>query len=194
MTEQNTAPPRRIHRAKNAQEQEEPGFIAPSACVGPEPANSPARGLLTLFLVGRMTRKQIVDFIDTAQEDARVLAQNLHLSHLHFGAGGSFNGEQSAVWLDNLRHFLREGFWCTLEMRPTHLSLIYKTGLCRQSRFIPLIILPMPHIHELGHNAILQIDGSTASWSTAFAGLLQQRGVGNAPSPQCIPIKGTHEA
>jgi hypothetical protein len=142
-----------------------------------------------------MSRQQIVDYIDTAQEDSHVLQYPIHLSHLHFGGEGSFNGEQSTLWINNLKHFLREGFWCTLEVRPAHLSLIYKTGLCRQSRFILLVSLPLLHVRELGYNAVLQIEGNTAAWSIPFAELLQQRGLANATLTERFPIKGVnHEA
>lgn len=149
--------------------------------IGIETVNSPARGLLTLFMVGRLGRLEIVDAIDDAQEDADVLKLKLNLSHLHFGARSSFDGDQTQVWSDNIKHFLREGFWCTLTLRAEHVILLSKTGLCRHSRFIPIIDVPVPNALALGHNATLKFSEAMYSttnpgnWSTSLAGLLHNK-------------------
>jgi len=161
-----------------------------SAFVALEQSNCVARGLLTLHLIGRMSKEHITALIDKAQEDEEVQKQSLNISHIHFGTHNTFDGEQSSLWVDNVKHFLREGFWCTLEMRPTHLSLIVKTGLCRQSRFIPLISMPAPHIVELGSNAVFQLtDHAGTSWSMSVGIFLQQKGVLHTPQATRIVIE-----
>lgn len=151
-----------------------------TAEVGIERSNSPARGLLTMFLAGKIHRADVISLIDNAQEHPAVIETGLNLSHLHFGAKASFDGINMPYWTELLHYFLREGFWCTLELQSYHLSLIAKEGLCRQSRFIPLVRIPLVRPLELGHNATLEIEDSASApssnaWSFSVPALLQQR-------------------
>lgn len=150
--------------------------ISLEARVGRERVNSPAKGLLTMFLEGKLKKSHVVALIDAAQETKEVMAFGLHLSHLHFGTDGSFTGDSSAMWIDTVRYFLREGFWCTLEVKPVYLPLISKTGICRQSRFIPLVRVPIPSALQLGYNATLEVtdNGNDRCWGTPLVGFLQQ--------------------
>lgn len=158
--------------------------------VGIESSNSHAKGLLTLFLVGRLAKAQIEELIDGAQENAEVCSLRLSLRHLHFGAEGTFDGEQCDAWVEVIKYFLREGFWCTLEMRTSQAPLIVKTGLCKQARFIPLVRVPLPLATELGGAAVLQLEDRARAWSVSCTGLLQTRVAENAPHGQRVPIEG----
>lgn len=135
--------------------------------------SSHANGLLTLFLVGCMTKQQVVDLVDAAQESESLRQHPLHLRHLHFGAQGSFDGRRCDLWSANVKFFLQEGFWCTLEMRVPQTPLLIKTGLFRQSRFIPLLRLSFPHAKEVGTNAVLQIEDGGKNWFTPCNSLLR---------------------
>lgn len=143
----------------------------PSSYVGVEDNDSPARGLLTLYVVGKLQRSEIIALIDKAQEMPEVIALKRHLCHLHFGGAGSFDGQTSAVWVEMVKFFLREGFWCTLEMKAALLPLISKTGLCRQARFIPLIRFDLPQALDAGSNATLRLEGQGEGncWSMRLA-------------------------
>ena len=147
------------------------------ASVNIESSNSPAKGLLTLFLDGWFDRSHVVMLIDAVQEDASVRTFGLNLSHLRFGNNQTFDTKQPNLWFDNLRYFLREGFWCTLEIHMKQLAMVQKTGLCRQARFIPLLHLGIPHALELGYNATLEIDnqGEEKSWSVPLPQLLLRK-------------------
>jgi hypothetical protein len=141
-----------------------------TAFVGKEQSNSPAKGLLTLFLVGLMPRQAIVDTIDQAQVSTVVVDSPLHLSHIYFGSGMSFTPEHIDDWASVIRFFLQEGFWCSLEMKAAHLPLVRKTLLCRKSRFIPVVHFDIPHHAELGQHATLRIG---ESWSSPIATIMQ---------------------
>lgn len=152
--------------------------------LGVEHLNGPAKGLLTLFVVGKVRLLKLVEAIDEVhQEIDYPPAKHLHLSHLHFGANGSFDGIDLARWGDTIKHFLREGFWCSLEVRPKQLPLLLKSELCGHARFIPVVALPIPHAMNLGQNLTLLIqelwddDSPTnpGTWSVSLAGILHQR-------------------
>lgn len=143
------------------------------AFLGKEVEHTPAFGLTTLFLVGRLPVGEVSDLIETAQNRQR--AEGLQpLRHLFFGANWSFDGDEVQKWSDTIRHFLKEGFWCTLDFRPQQVPLVQKSGLCRHVRFIPLIGVRVPWALGLGNNATLKID------DVAFAG--------TNPGVWCMPL------
>lgn len=147
-----------------------------TASVGMEQNNSPAKGLLTLFLIGLMPRQIIVDAIDKAQVSPTVVASPLHLSHIYFGSAMSFTPEHIATWASLIRFFLQEGFWCSLEVKMSHLPLVRKTLLCRKSRFIPVVHFDIPYHAELGQHATLRIG---ESWSSPIATITQSNPMNN---------------
>jgi hypothetical protein len=152
-----------------------------SAFVGIERNNTSALGKLTLFLVGLPTKAQVEQWIDTLQEQPQLIALPLRLSHLYFGVEGSFDGMDSGDWVALIKHFVREGFWCTLQMKASQVTLISKTGLCRQARFIPLISVALPQTIELGSTATLRVSSSTGGeWSLPLSSVTS-RATNNAP-------------
>lgn len=133
--------------------------------LGKEVERTPAFGLTTLFLVGKLTVKEATEVLDEALDK---LAEHnpfeFALKHFFFGANWSFDGLDVADWSATISHFLKEGYWCTLDMRPAHIPLIQKSGLCKHARFVPLIGVRVPSAISLGNNATIKID------DTSFAG------------------------
>lgn len=133
------------------------------AFVGTEIEATPAKGLTTLFVVGRLDKSRVALLVDQAQDMLLTQSALPPLRHIFFGANWSFDGENVAVWADTIKHFLREGFWCTLDFRPSHISVVQKTGLCRHGRFVPLIGVRVPSAFALGSNATLKVDDTSFS-------------------------------
>ena len=147
--------------------------LVDSAWVGIETSNSPARGMVTLYLVGLPPRPRITNIIDEAQEHNDVLQLGRPLSHVHLGCSASYDGLNTEAWVEAVLRFLAEGFWCSLEMSATFLPLIGKSGLFRHSKFIPLVRVTVPRKTSLGYNATILITNGEQAWSTSLPGVMQ---------------------
>lgn len=117
---------------------------------GIEVEYSPAAGTKTLFVVGL----QDIDQIATA-------AQEQEIQHIYFGANHSYQpltDPEYAQWADMIQHFLRQGFWCTLDLDVGRVETFLDSGLTEHRRFIPMISVKLPYINQLGYNATIKLD------------------------------------
>lgn len=117
---------------------------------GTEIEHTPAFGKRTLFVVG------------THPVDA--IALNLNGSdHIYFGANMSFpkltvDAQGWKHWEDMIKHFLRLGYWCTLDVDVSCAEGLCESGLSEYSTFIPMLSVKLPYIQQLGYHATIKLD------------------------------------
>jgi len=119
---------------------------------GNEVEHTPAKGMLTLFVVGL----QPVDVI--LQE---IKNNGLGIPHIYFGANQSFKaaGDKDWIgWTKMVMGLLEAGYWTTLDVEPIEIGTLLDTGLCEYRRFIPMISVKLPYIDQLNYNATIKID------------------------------------
>jgi hypothetical protein len=126
------------------------------AFIGLNEENTPTKGLLTLYVVGSNPVRQVTSWLDTAPTINTVRAFRLPIQHIYFGANGSFDGTKP--WIDMTRHFLNEGFWCSLEASPKHSSILARSTLIKHAKFIPVIRIRIGSLDDLGSNAVIKLD------------------------------------
>jgi hypothetical protein len=128
---------------------------------GTEVEHTPAHGKKTLFVVGVQSIDAIKHILIDNNE---LLDQSRHIDHIYFGANMSFpkidvnNGGEWAKWETMIYHFLDLGYWCTLDVDISCVEGLCDSGLCENSRFIPMISAKLPYIGQLGYNATLKLD------------------------------------
>jgi hypothetical protein len=123
--------------------------------IGKEVEHSAAYGKRTLFIVGVQSIEEI---------EEQIYHPNLighPIEHLYFGANHSFNPTTAGEyiqWDTIILHYLKQGFWCTLDMDVRHVENFLDSGLTEYNKFIPMISVKLPYINQLGYNAVLKID------------------------------------
>ena len=142
------------------------------AFIGVEKERTKAYGALSLFLLGKPSIDEVSKFLEKAEkvleENTPAVQQLLEhqasksIAHLSFGVSGTYTGENTRHWEEVILHFLREQFWCSLSFKFTYNLIIQKTRLCRHSKFIPVVDIPLPRVSSLGNNAFMRLaDSST---------------------------------
>lgn len=148
------------------------------AVLGTEQLKSPAHNLTTLFLTGLFSNEDISEFIEQCQTFLYTKEDTVpFLKHLCFGVDGSYDGKNTLKWKAVINHFLKEGFWCSLEVEQAYSPLIQKSGLCKHAKFIPIVNLKMSAVRNLGHNAVLRLNNGHQikerdSWCYPTKGIL----------------------
>lgn len=127
--------------------------------IGTEVEHTPAYQKKTLFVVG----------IRPIEEIAKVLSDSFSsiggsIEHIYFGANMSFprlaadDAAEWNQWERMVTHFLKQGYWCTLDIDVQCIPGLGDTGLCEHHNFIPMISVKMPYVQQLGYNATVKID------------------------------------
>lgn len=124
--------------------------------VGTEVENTPAKGKLTLFVVGI----QPIDKIIAA-------ATVNKCEHVYFGANMSFpkldvnDGTGWRVWEEMIRGVLGAGFWATLDIDVAQVEGLHESCLTEHNRFIPMISVKLPYVGLFNYNTTIKVDDKT---------------------------------
>ena len=124
--------------------------------VGTEVENTPAKGKLTLFVVGLQPADKIV-------EEAR----KHNINHVYFGANMSFpkldtnDYEGWKAWEEMIRAVLGAGLWATLDIDVAQVEGLHDSGLTEHNRFIPMISVKLPYVGLFNYNTTIKIDDKT---------------------------------
>ena len=119
---------------------------------GIEVEHTPAKGMLTMFVVGLHEPESVLHQITNL---------GLNIKHVYFGANQSFKADSNkdwAAWTKMVRGVLTRGMWATLDVEPTEITNFLETGLCEYRKFIPMISVKLPYIEQLNYNATIKID------------------------------------
>lgn len=124
--------------------------------VGTEVENTPAKGKLTLFVVGIQLADKII-----------AKAKKHKIEHVYFGANMSFpkldvnDGPGWQPWEDMIRSVLDAGLWTTLDIDVTCVEGLHESGLTEHNRFIPMISVKIPYVGLLNYNTTIKVDDKT---------------------------------
>jgi len=129
---------------------------------GIEVEHTPAFGKKTLFVTGL---RSVTDIQTQLDEFASYTDKTQHIEHIYFGANMSFPssiGTNDSVfwnpWEQMVRHFLDQGYLCTLDIDVKCTEGLLESGLCEHYNFIPMISVKLPYVQQLGYNATIKID------------------------------------
>jgi len=127
--------------------------------VGTEVEHSPAFGKRTIFVVGVQPVEQIAWAIGEADSKVRD-----PITHVYFGANQSFpnpktdDAETWTKWETMLQHFLKAGYWTTLDIDSICVEGLSQGIVVDHPMFIPMISVKLPHLQLLGYNATIKLD------------------------------------
>lgn len=145
--------------------------------IGTSVDKSPANGLNTLYIDGPQSVSSIMSRIDKNNNIRD------EIQHLYFGYNGSFNPQSvddlAKYWQEwelTIHHFLKQGYWVTLDLDVAEVLDLHESGLTEKHRFIPLISIKIPCVSLLNYNATIKITdqiGSNSNPGTWCVGLQQ---------------------
>jgi hypothetical protein len=137
------------------------GFNNVNFFTGIEVEHTPATGQMTLFVVGV---QPVADIEYQISERKALLDKSKHITHIYFGANQSFptldtnDGPRWRPWEDMIKHFLDQGYLCTLDIDVSCVEGLLESGLTEQMTFIPMISVKLPYLQQLGYNATIKLD------------------------------------
>jgi len=129
--------------------------------IGTEVEQTPAYGMLTLFVVGVQPVEEIQFQVN---ERAAYIDHSRRIKHIYFGANHSFpNPEVNDFdtwekWTGMIMPFINQGYLCTLDIDVKSVEGLGEGALCEHNNFIPMISVKMPYIHLLNYNTTVKID------------------------------------
>jgi hypothetical protein len=116
---------------------------------GTEVEHTPAYGMYTLFVTGVQPVKDI---------EEQLLAYN-QVEHIFFGANHSVQANKVGPgWGEMITHFLKQDYWCSLDIPITCAEEILEDGLTEYDNFIPQIRVPIPYVKLWNYNTMIKID------------------------------------
>jgi hypothetical protein len=127
--------------------------------VGKEIEQTPAFGMLTLFVVGVHSKEAILEAIATHYS-----LGGYSIKHIYFGANQSFpkldinDAAGWRPWERMIQDFLDEGMWCTLDLDVAQVEGLLESALVEHPQFIPQISVKLPYLTQLGYNATIKLD------------------------------------
>ena len=119
---------------------------------GVEVEKTPAYDKDTLFVVGVKDPKEV----------AKQATRN-GCDHIYLGANQSFNidginEDEHEEWHIMVDELLHSGFWVTLDYDVKFHEYVLENGWNEHDRFISMISVKLPHVHQLNYNACIKID------------------------------------
>ena len=120
--------------------------------VGKEVEHTPAYNMLTLFVTGLQTIKEIESTIDNYPAP---------ITHIFFGANHSYDPASFAVfemWENMIMHFLNQGMLCSLDIPINQVEKFNDGALCEHNNFIPQIRVPIAYTQLWNYNTMIKID------------------------------------
>jgi hypothetical protein len=120
---------------------------------GIEIEQTPAFGMMTLFVVGVQRSEEII-----------TLAKEKECKHIYFGANQSFpkiDINDARVWKQwevMIKACLDADYWCTLDLDVACAEGLLESSLVEHRRFIPQLSVKLPYLTQLGYNATIKID------------------------------------
>lgn len=129
-----------------------PGHEEAKFFFGTEVEHTPAHGMDTLFVIGVQSIKDIQSKLSVANEQ---------IKHIFFGANHSFDPQSRydhEAWEEMITYFLKQGYWCTLDIPINQVEEFNDGGLCEFNNFIPQIRISLPYVKLWNYNTMIKID------------------------------------
>ena len=119
--------------------------------IGTEVEHTPTYGMKTLFVVGIVPIKLILE--EALRHD---------VEQVYIGANHTFLEYDGPKrwWTDMIEACLQEDYWVTLELNTDQLADLQSrfTRIVEHNKFIPMINVCLPNIRKLNYNAVLKLD------------------------------------
>jgi len=119
--------------------------------IGTEVEHTPTYGMKTLFVVGIVPIKLILE--EALRHD---------VEQVYIGANHTFLEYDGPKrwWTDMIEACLQEDYWVTLELNTDQLADLQSrfTRIVEHNKFIPMISVSLPNIKKLNYNAVLKLD------------------------------------
>lgn len=118
--------------------------------IGVEVENTPAKDMLTLFVVGVQPAKDLID-----------ICESKDIKHIYLGANHSFCPETTEDWheWDKLIENLTEhGLLVTIDFDIKYATAMLDSCYDANHLVIPMISVKLPYIEQFGYNACVKLD------------------------------------
>lgn len=128
------------------------GFEQATFFFGKEVEHTPAYGMDTLFVIGVQPIEDIA---------FKLTCGPAPVKHIFFGANHSFDPtshQEHDAWEKMITHFLKVGYWCSLDIPINQVEEFHDGGLCEYNNFIPQIRVSVPYVKLWNYNTMIKID------------------------------------
>lgn len=129
--------------------------ISPDFFTGTEVENSPAKGMLTLFVVGLQPVNAILE-----------IAVKNNIKHIYLGANMSLHGLENndhdswKQWDSMVEALLDDDYlqYITVDITAGQVEGFLDSLMCENNRIIPMISVKLPYTKLLNYNTTIKID------------------------------------
>ena len=118
--------------------------------IGVEIENTPAKDMMTLFVVGVQPVKEIIE-----------LCKDTHIEHVYLGANHSFcpaSNEDWHEWDKLIENLTEHGLLVTIDFDLKYATEMLAGCYDNNHLVIPMISVKLPYINQFGYNACIKID------------------------------------
>lgn len=129
--------------------------VSPDFFIGTEVENSPASGMLTLFVVGIQPVASILE----------IAVQN-NIRHIYLGANMSLHGVANddhntwREWDRVMEGLLEDSYidYITVDLEASQVEGFLESRMSEENRVIPMISVKLPYVKLLNYNTTIKID------------------------------------
>jgi hypothetical protein len=129
--------------------------ISPDFFTGTEVENSPAKGMLTLFVVGLQPVNAILE-----------IAVKNNIKHIYLGANMSLHGLENndhdswKQWDSMVEALLDDDYlqYITVDITAGQVEGFLDSLMCENNRIIPMVSVKLPYTKLLNYNTTIKID------------------------------------
>jgi hypothetical protein len=129
--------------------------ISPDFFTGVEVENSPAKGMLTLFVVGLQPVNAILE-----------IAVKNNIKHIYLGANMSLHGLENndhdswKQWDSMVEALLDDDYlqYITVDITAGQVEGFLDSLMCENNRIIPMVSVKLPYTKLLNYNTTIKID------------------------------------
>lgn len=137
--------------------------IAPDFFIGTEVESSPAKGLLTLFVVGVHSPDKIKEIIAELNSHPDYPK---HIRHVYLGANMSFHGVENNdgyVWdqIDGMIDGILDSItidYVTIDITADQVEGFLESSASENQRVIPMVSVKLPYLRLLNYNTTIKVD------------------------------------
>ena len=115
---------------------------------GVEVEHTPAYDMKTLFVTGLQSTSIIQEYLYSSK-----------VKHIFFGANHSFSDRVFVEeWIEMIECFLKQGYWCSLDIPLELAKYIKESNLNNYAKFIPQLRVVIPDVASWNVNTTVKID------------------------------------
>ena len=131
--------------------------------IGTEVESSPAKGLVTLFVVGIQSTNTLKELIT---DRASLLDQSQHIRHIYLGANMSFHdvaNDDYYTWrqIDDMIDELLDSTnidHITVDITVSQIEGFLESSASDNNRVVPMVSVKLPYLRLLNYNTTIKVD------------------------------------